>query len=261
MAEKHNESAAWVLVRLEAFLGRAPNSPILVSEKKAELPPENFFDSFLSRFSSLYMNTVADYGASYYVHNHLRHINSWYGFLIKFYYHYVACHVLIRPTKLSPQSTVLDIGCGIGLLAEQFDRLGHQVVGVDVNKAAIENSVYPKNCFLVETTSRLNYPDQYFDLVVSREVLEHIPLADIDDCIREWDRAGKGVMAHIIAVAERGVSATHDPTHVNVQVEQWWVDKFEAHGYVVTRKPLKMFLSPFGSSGYLVMVKDDLRRS
>lgn len=218
--------------------------------------PGNFVDAVLGKLSSRYMNTVAGYDARYYVHNHLRHLNAWYGFIVRAYYRYVAYQCMIKPTQLPPGSRVLDLGCGLGVLAEQFDQLGYPVVGLDVNQAAIEQSVCPQHCALVETTACLNYPDQYFDLIVSREVLEHIPASEIDGCLHEWDRVGKGSMVHIIAVTERGESALTDPTHVNVKPERWWRDTFERHGYKVSQAPAQAFFSPFGSSGYFVAAKN-----
>ena len=208
-------------------------------------------DALLRKISSTYMNRVDHYGFEYFAH-YIRHASAWYGFAMRGYYRYVAYSCVATPIKIPSNGTVLDIGCGVGLLVEQFCRLGYQAIGVDVHGAPIEHSLCPDRCFLVATTAQLNYPDDYFDLVVSREVLEHISSAEIDRCIREWDRVGKGAMVHIIAVTERGQSATHDPTHINVQPEAWWVDKFRSHGYDTigsTTRPLSLF----GSWGYFRM--------
>ena len=150
---------------------------------------------------------------------------------------------------------ILDVGCGVGILVEQFNKLGYQAIGIDVNEEAIKSSISPKNCLLVQTAAKLPYPDNYFNLVVSREVLEYISASNIDACIDEWDRVSQGKMIHIIAVKERGPSALDDPMHVNVQTEKWWIEKFKQHGYRAIRKPQKLFFSHFGSKGYLMFVK------
>jgi len=210
-----------------------------------------FIDALLYRYSSTYMNRLNHYGYEYYAH-YLRHASAWYGFALRGYYRYVAYHCVTAPMNIPSNGRILDIGCGVGLLVEQFCRLGYQAIGVEVNKAPIEHSLCPDQCFLAATTAELNYPDGYFDLIVSREVLEHIHGAEIDRCIREWDRVGKGAMVHIIAVSERGQSATQDPTHINVQPEAWWADKFQSYGYDRINPATKL-LSPFGSSGYFRM--------
>jgi hypothetical protein len=62
-------------------------------------------------------------------------------------------------------------------------------------------------------------------------------------------------MIHLIAVKERGKSATEDPCHVNVQTENWWIDKFKQYNYSAIRRPNKYFINLYGSMGYLMFVK------
>ncbi len=215
--------------------------------------PVNYF---FRKVSPLYMNRGSVYDKTYYHNNHLKRVNSRYSFFVKLYYRYVASYCMSAAAKLPKNSKVLDIGCGVGMLAGQFKKLGFNITGVDVNKEAIANSTCPDNCFWVKTTARLDYPDNNFDLVVSREVLEHISESEIDECIKEWDRVGKGVMVHIIAVSERGPSAIDDPAHINVKSEQWWINKFKEHGYRAIKNPRKFFFSPFGGSGYFMVIKN-----
>lgn len=210
----------------------------------------------MKKISSVYMNKNKCYDDDYYLKNHLNKINSIYGFFIEFYYRYLASYIFAKAARIEKSDKILDIGCGVGILVKQFNKLGFEAIGVDVNKPAIKNSIFPKKCLRVKTTARLNFSDNYFDLIVSREALEHIPPEKIDDCIKEWDRVSKGKMVHIIAVSERGISAINDPSHVNVQSENWWIKKFKQHGYKAMRKPRKLFFSPFGSSGYLMFIKD-----
>lgn len=213
-------------------------------------------DYFFKKISPLYMNRGGEYDKSYFNNNHLKRINSWYKPYVELYYRYVASYCMSRAANLPEKGKVLDIGCGVGMLVSQYKKLGYNAIGVDVNKAAISSSVCIENCFWVQTTAVLNYPNNTFDLICSREVLEHIPAGEIDACIKEWDRVGKGVMVHIIAVSERGASSIDDPAHINVKSEQWWIDKFQEHGYRAIKNPKKFFFSPFGSSGYFMMIKN-----
>ena len=213
--------------------------------------------SIFGRISTIYANKNKRYNRSYFFNNHLRWLNSFSGFFVKQYYRYLAAYVMAKPAKLKKNDRVLDIGCGVGILVEQFNKLGYQAFGIDINKEAINYSIVPENCSLVPTAAKLPYPDNYFNLVVSREVLEHILISDIDACIDEWDRVSTGNMIHIIAVEERGPSAIDDPMHVNVQTEKWWLEKFKQHGYRTIKKPQKFFFSHFGSKGYLMFVRDD----
>lgn len=213
---------------------------------------------FLEKASVLYYNKSSDYSyESYYHPLHLKKLNSSYGRLVSWYYRYIAKFSITEPAQLTKNKKILDIGCGVGILVQQLKILGYDATGVDVNRDAISHSVTPADCHLVETTANLNFENCYFDLIISREVLEHIPADSIDACIREWDRISKGKMIHIIAVVERGKSATCDPTHVNVKSENWWIEKFEQFNYRATKHPSPFFISPFGSKGYLMFSKSD----
>lgn len=215
----------------------------------------------LKGISPLYMNKETVYTDEYFEQNHLKRLNSWYGPVVKQYYRYIAEVCMAEPALLQRGASVLDIGCGVGTLVQQFNRLGYRAIGVDVNEAAIRHSLEPQHCQLVESTAQLPYPDKYFDLVVSREVLEHIPAEAIDDCIDEWDRVSNGKMVHIIAVTERGKSATEDPTHINVQSEDWWANKFQQFGYNTIKTPSPYFVSVFGPKGYLMAEKPQESKS
>ncbi len=211
---------------------------------------------FFNKISKHYMNKHDKYDKDYYLKNHISALKSPFGFLVKLYYRYIASYIMAGPANLKKGDKVLDIGCGVGILIEQFNSLGFKGEGVDVNKQAIKNSIYPSRCSLVESTGKLKFSDNYFDLVVSREVLEHIPEKNIDQCIKEWDRVSNGKMVHIIAVSERGPSAVDDPAHINVKSVNWWINKFKKNGYKAIRQPQKLFLSPFGKQGYLMFIKE-----
>ncbi len=209
---------------------------------------------FLNWLESLYTGRVKGYGDEYFRKNHLRLLRSPLGFVPRLYHRYVARLCMVGEATNPRGWKILDVGCGVGVLVSEMIRLGYDPTGIDVNEAAIRNSVAPSRCFLVEDSGRLPFAERSFDLVVSREVLEHIDEAAIDRCIEEWDRVGRGRMVHIIAVSERGQSAYDDPTHVNVRPEAWWEETFRRHGYE-RRKVKGVFHSQYGSTGYFVLDK------
>lgn len=210
---------------------------------------------FLNWLENLYTGHIQDYGDEYYQKNHLRIQRSPLNFAVRRYMRYVARTCMLGESVKPRGWKVLDVGCGVGTLVGEMARMGHEAVGIDVNEAAIRNSVARAHCHLVADSGKLDYPDGYFDLVVSREVLEHIDASQIDRCIDEWDRVGRGRMVHIIAVTERGQSAYDDPTHVNVRPESWWEATFRGHGYVRKHAP-GVFYSLYGTTGYFVLDKE-----
>ncbi len=63
---------------------------------------------------------------------------------------------------------ILDLGCGAGRTTINLQRLGHQVIGIDIAPVMIElaNKKYPDIDFRVMDACQLDFPDNSFDLVL-----------------------------------------------------------------------------------------------
>lgn len=96
--------------------------------------------------------------------------------------------VLFNRLGLEPAGLrVLDVGCGGGLLAEEFARLGCRVVGLDPSEPSINvarqhaattgRAVH----YLVAPAEDLPFPDGHFDVVLCADALEH--LHDLDSAV------------------------------------------------------------------------------
>ncbi|MFL5860607.1 MAG: class I SAM-dependent methyltransferase [Solirubrobacteraceae bacterium] len=103
-------------------------------------------------------------------------------------------------------ASVLDVGCGEGVLTERWaDRIAPgQVVGVDLEdpKLAAEWSgrQRPNLAFTAMEVERLEFADDQFELVAATEVLEHV--AEPDRALAEMARvAGRYLL----------VSVPHEP--------------------------------------------------
>ncbi|WP_413111398.1 bifunctional 2-polyprenyl-6-hydroxyphenol methylase/3-demethylubiquinol 3-O-methyltransferase UbiG [Thaumasiovibrio sp. DFM-14] len=78
--------------------------------------------------------------------------------------------------------TVLDVGCGGGILSESMAQLGAKVTGIDMGKAplnvaklhALESQVQVNYLQSTAEEHADNYPEQY-DIVTCMELLEHVP--------------------------------------------------------------------------------------
>jgi 2-polyprenyl-6-hydroxyphenyl methylase / 3-demethylubiquinone-9 3-methyltransferase len=106
------------------------------------------------------------------------------------------CEVLTNRLGLDPRDIrALDIGCGGGFLAEEFARLGCQVVGVDPSAVSIETARRHAAAtgldvdYRVGTGEQLPMADGEFDLAYCCDVLEHV--ADLDAVISETARVLK----------------------------------------------------------------------
>ena len=74
--------------------------------------------------------------------------------------------------------TVLDVGCGGGILSESLEALGGRVTGIDASEMSVTvaedhaRSCQSKNTYLNDPIQAV--PDSSFDIVVCMEVVEHV---------------------------------------------------------------------------------------
>lgn len=165
-------------------------------------------------------STSADpaYGAYYYAHDcgmAYERNDHWMTFFGR-----IANKILV---DLAP-ATVLDAGCAMGLLVEQLVLRGIDAYGLDVSEYAIGRApdAARDRCSVQSLTEPIK---GQFDLVVTIEVLEHLPPAD---CELALD--------HICSVTDTVLfsSSPHDhgePTHVNVRPPESWAQLFAQRGF------------------------------
>ena len=108
------------------------------------------------------------------------------------------CKYLFQVTK-SKDASVLDLGCGFGLIATIFGLYGaREVVGYDLNDEKIRcfkkmhlylnleiKDVKP----VLGDSSKIEYPDEYFDVVIANETFSHI--REMEKSFREVHRVLK----------------------------------------------------------------------
>jgi ubiquinone/menaquinone biosynthesis C-methylase UbiE len=106
--------------------------------------------------------------------------------------------------KASPRS-VLDVGCGEGVLTHQWaQRLGDgRVVGIDLEdpqlQAQWERRQAPNLTYQVMKAERLPFADGEFELAAAIEVLEHVP--DPEHTLAEMARVARG--GHLLVSVPR----------------------------------------------------------
>jgi cyclopropane fatty-acyl-phospholipid synthase-like methyltransferase len=78
---------------------------------------------------------------------------------------------------LSPHSSVLDIGCGSGVPADQRLASRHSLTGIDISQAQIDlaRKNVPSGTFLKADLSTVQFPDSSYNAVVSFYTFEQVP--------------------------------------------------------------------------------------
>jgi len=98
---------------------------------------------------------------------------------------------LIDNYGLSPESRVLDVGCGKGFLLRELVQLlpGLSVHGLDISRYAIENGdPAVKEHLVLGNACELPFDDSTFDLVVSINTLHNLYVFELDSALRELER-------------------------------------------------------------------------
>lgn len=124
---------------------------------------------------------------------------------------------------------VLELGCGLGILARQLLQFGNTVTGLDISEAAITH--LPEEIKgVVATLPDLPFPDYSFDVVVATEVLEHI---DNDDaCIKEVVRVLRPGGRAYFAVPDNCLGPEEEPEHVRKYTPETLEALLSPYGYV-----------------------------
>jgi 2-polyprenyl-3-methyl-5-hydroxy-6-metoxy-1,4-benzoquinol methylase len=148
--------------------------------------------------------------------------------------------------KATPGS-ILDVGCGEGVLTEQWaDKLGSgRIVGIDLDdpklKAEWETRRRPNLEYRVEDATNLSFADGEFDMASAIEVLEHVP--DPERTVAEMARVAK---RHLLVSVPReplwrGLNLArgaylkdfgNTPGHINHWSKRSFVSLLSRHGTV-----------------------------
>jgi 2-polyprenyl-3-methyl-5-hydroxy-6-metoxy-1,4-benzoquinol methylase len=155
--------------------------------------------------------------------------------------------------QAGPRS-LLDIGCGEGVLTQQWaQRLGERrVVGIDLDDPKLhaewERRTRPNLEYRVMRAENLPFEDDEFDVATAIEVLEHVP--DPDHTVAEMARVAERHL--LVSVPREPLWRTlnlargsylrawgNTPGHLNHWSRRSFVSLLERHGEVVqARAPL-----------------------
>lgn len=146
---------------------------------------------------------------------------------------------LIEYLGLTEDHTILDLGCSYGFMVKALRLLRRQAWGCDISLHAIENAPRDVRPYLVLLFQPQDIPEcrgQPFDMILARDVLEHIDYEDLDCTLSILRTRGKRLFAIIpLGDGTRYVipAAENDITHKIRQDLSWWCARFVANGFTV----------------------------
>lgn len=129
----------------------------------------------------------------------------------------------------SPRS-VVDVGCGTGVLMQAMREREVQCTGLEYASAAISlcrSRGLDVHQLDIEADP---IPDVRADVVVSTEVAEHLPASSADRFVELLCTIARTV---VMTAAVPGIGGTD---HVNEQPNEYWIEKFAARGLAFDRE-------------------------
>lgn len=111
----------------------------------------------------------------------------------------------------SEDQKLLDFGCGNGESAIIFAKIGYEVFGFDISPNNVETArrladkyqMIERTHFQVSVAEHLDYPSDYFDVIVGTDILHHV---EITQALSECSRVLK----------PGGVAVFHEPLRVPI---------------------------------------------
>ncbi len=129
---------------------------------------------------------------------------------------------------LPGNASILDMGCGPGLLVDALHRCGFNAIGFDGSPHAIEYAKARGGGDRIWCEDILAYRPTLSMVVVCTEVAEHVPAEDAPALVKRL--TSSAIYAVIFTAAAPGQGG-HD--HVNEQPKEYWIDLFAEHGWLV----------------------------
>lgn len=145
-----------------------------------------------------------------------------------------ALELIVRSSEAGPADTVLDVGCGPGLLACAFAREVRHVTGIDLTPAMLDQARKTAQEQQLTNVSwqqgdvmQLPYPSAHFSIVSSRFVFHHLeqPSIVLKEMVRVCKPGGRIVVADMAPAPEKADALNaeerlRDPSHVGALPEE-----------------------------------------
>lgn len=141
------------------------------------------------------------------------------------------CNSMIQYAEIKKNDSVLDYGCAKGFTVRALNELGYRCRGVDVSRYAIDNAdptIIDKVELIDDENSNVWFKENKFDVIVCKDVLEHVSYENIDKLLTDFRNSSKKLFV-IVPLAKDGCYIApeyeQDVTHIIREDNSWWTKK------------------------------------
>lgn len=131
--------------------------------------------------------------------------------------------------------TVLDYGCAKGFMVYAMRLLGKEAYGADVSEYAV-NNCHPKVKDYLQVIEKTEQLAGGWDLIIAKDVLEHIPKELIPSVLSELRRRCKILFVAVpLGDGQRYRIREYeiDVTHLVREPEEWWLTTIHEAGFKI----------------------------
>ena len=133
------------------------------------------------------------------------------------------------PRMILGDIKIIDLGCGRGTARNMFKKY-KEYVGVDIagqHIVEMQKEAGPNDTFIVGNICDLPFEDNYFDVGICIDVLEHIPPEFVEQAVREITRVCKNLIVSISTIPSKNLDFEGKNLHLCQQSPAWWRAAFE----------------------------------
>ena len=150
-------------------------------------------------------------------------------------------HHIAVDCNLDKHQTICDFGCAKGYLVYALRLLGYESYGVDISKYAISKAPKEVNGHVtcIEPLAEFGF----YDWIICKDILEHIPYEDIDSQLMMLRNSCKKMMVMVpLGDGEKYFIDAYekDVTHAIRENLDWWIRLFESVGFKIAKASYEM---------------------